>query len=134
MHARVLVFLMVIAAAPPALALDACFADSVGSWRGPVWNGTGLQTMDTTFQLGSDGALAGRYRIHDFVPFDGTLTELRKTGDCAADFTWHDRDGTGVVNIHFEPELGRFLGRWGTTDPRPELEFNGYRTGPKPIS
>lgn len=134
MHARSLVFLVVLSAARPALALDACFADSVGSWRGPVWNGTGLQTMDTTFQAGSDGILTGQYHIHDFVPFDGTLTEMRQTGDCAADFVWRDRDGTGVVHIRFEPELGRFVGRWGTADPLPGLEFNGYRTGPKPIS
>ena len=97
-------------------------------------NGAGLQTMDTTFQVGSDGALIGRYHIHDFVPFDGTLTELRRTGDCEADFVWHDRDGTGVVHIRFEPQLGRFLGRWGTNQPLPGLEFNGYRTGPPPIS
>jgi hypothetical protein len=116
------------------MALDACLADSAGAWRGPVWNGAGLQTMDTTFQVGSDGALIGRYHIHDFVPFDGTLTELRRTGDCEADFVWHDRDGTGVVHIRFEPQLGRFLGRWGTNQPLPGLEFNGYRTGPPPIS
>ena len=134
MYARILVSLLGVLAARPAAALDACFADSVGSWRGPVWNGTGLQIMDTTFQLGGDGALTGRYHIHDFVPFDGTLTELRQTGDCAADFIWHDHDGTGVVQIRFEPKLGRFLGRWGTTDPLPGLEFNGYRTRSEPIS
>jgi hypothetical protein len=134
MHARILVSLLAILVARPALALDACFADSVGSWRGPVWNGTGLQTMDTTFQLDGNGALTGQYHIHDFVPFDGTLTELRQTGDCAADFIWRDRDGTGVVHIRFEPELGRFLGRWGSTDPLPGLRFDGYRTGPKPMS
>src|SRR5690242_244614 len=102
MHARLLVFLVSVMAAPQALALDACFADSAGAWRGPVWNGAGLQTMDTMFQIGSDGALSGRYHIHDFIPFDGTLTELRQTGDCEADFVWRDRDGTGVVHIRFE--------------------------------
>jgi hypothetical protein len=134
MYARPLVFLALVLAASPARALDACFADSAGSWRGPVWNGAGLQTMDTMFQVGSDGALSGRYHIHDFIPFDGTLTELRQTGDCEADFVWRDRDGTGVVHIRFEPQLGRFLGHWGTEQPLPGLRFNGYRTGPPPIS
>jgi hypothetical protein len=134
MQARIVLSLLAILGAPPALALEACFADSVGSWRGPVWNGTGLQTMDTTFHVSNDGALAGQYHIHDVIPFDGTLTELRQTGDCTADFTWQDRDGTGVVHIRFEPDLGRFLGRWGATDPLPGLKFNGYRIGPKPIS
>jgi hypothetical protein len=134
MHARILAVLIAAVAVRPAMALDACFTDSLGSWRGPVWNGTGPQTMDTTFQIGGDGALTGRYRIHDFIPFDGTLTEFRQTGDCTADFVWQDRDGTGVVHIRFEPALGRFIGRWGTTEPLPGLEFDGYRTGRKPIS
>ena len=134
MHARLPVFLVLVLATTPALALDSCFADSAGAWRGPVWNGAGLQTMDTMFQVGSDGALSGRYHIHDFIPFDGTLTELRQTGDCEADFVWRDRDGTGVVHIRFEPQLGRFLGHWGTEQPLPGLRFNGYRTGPPPIS
>jgi hypothetical protein len=134
MHARTLGVFVWLVAAPPAMALDACLADSTGPWRGPVWNGAGLQTMDTTFQVGAGGALVGRYRIHDFVPFDGTLTEMRQTGDCEADFVWNDRDGTGLVHIRFEPDLGRFLGTWGIKDPVPGLKFNGYRTGPPRIS
>ena len=50
--------LMLLVAAP-AHALDACFADSVGPWRGPVWNGPGLEMMDTDFSFGPDGSLTG---------------------------------------------------------------------------
>jgi hypothetical protein len=132
--ARSLPFLVVLAAAPPALALDACFAASAGSWRGPVWNGTGLQTMETEFHTEPDGTLVGHYRIFDAVPFDGTLTGFRETGTCEADFTWADRDGTGTVHIRFEPQLGRFIGDWGSTDPVPDLVFNGYRFGPALVS
>jgi hypothetical protein len=134
MYAQILALLLAIAAASPAFALDACIADSVGAWRGPVWNGAGLQMMDTRFQLDGAGVLVGRYRIYDIVPFDGTLTELRRTGNCEADFFWNDRDGTGIVHIRFEPELGRFLGHWGTKEPIPDLPFNGFRKGPPAIS
>jgi hypothetical protein len=68
------------------------------------------------------------------VSFDGTLTEFRLTGTCEADFTWHDRDGTGTVHIRFEPELGRFIGHWGGVDPVAKLVFDGYRFGPNVVS
>ena len=59
MLARIISVLALLSAAPPALALDACFAASVGPWRGPVWNGFGIQTMETEFHAGSDGMLVG---------------------------------------------------------------------------
>lgn len=134
MLARIMWVLLLLSSAAPALALDTCFGDSLGPWRGPVWNGIGLETMDTNFSVGPDGGLVGRYRIHDAVPFDGTLTEFRPVGSCEADFTWHDRDGTGTVHIRFEPELGRFVGHWGDAEPVPSLLFNGYRVRPDVVS
>ena len=44
MLARTIMVPALLAAAPPALALYACFTMSTGPWRGPVWNGIGLQT------------------------------------------------------------------------------------------
>ena len=101
-----------------ALALSACYADAVGTWRGPVLNGSGVEDMITTFSLGADGRLVGRYHIEDAVPFDGTLSNFRETGPCAGDFRWHDLDGSGTVHIQFQPEQGRFLGRWRTGSAR----------------
>jgi hypothetical protein len=134
MLARGFGILIAICAAWPAVALEACFEDSVGPWRGPVWNGNGLQTMDTTFHIGPDGALTGTYHIRDAEPFDGTLTGFRQTGPCEAEFTWNDRDGSGTVHIRFEPDLGQFLGHWGAGQPVPSLVFNGYRIGPPKVS
>jgi hypothetical protein len=130
----VVLILMALSVAPKAMALDACFSQSTGSWRGPVWNRVGLQIMETEFQAGPDGTLSGQYRIHDAVPFDGTLSEFHQTGPCQAEFTWHDRDGSGTVRIIFEPERGRFIGRWGAPDPAPALIFDGYRTRPNVVS
>ena len=131
---RLFALLAMILVASPALALDACFTESLGPWRGPVRNGPGLQTMETEFRQQPDGTLAGSYHVHDSVPFDGSLTEFRPTGNCEADFTWKDRFGTGTVHIRFEPESGRFLGYWGVTAPIPGLLFDGYRTGPDLVS
>ena len=125
-----LAVLAMVLAALPASALDACFAQSVGPWSGPVWNGGGLQHMDTTFRLGSDGTLVGTYHVYDTLPFDGSLTDFHQTGRCEADLTWYDRYGTGTVHIQFEPNVGRFLGLWGDKTPFPGLLFNGYRRAP----
>jgi hypothetical protein len=130
---RAALFLLALSATP-ALALDDCFSMSEGPWRGPVWNGTGIQVMETEFEAGTDGMLIGHYRIFDDVPFDGTLTGFRQTAPCEAEFTWNDRDGKGLVQIRFEPELGRFIGRWGAVHRAPALTFDGYRTRPKVIS
>ncbi|HLJ05855.1 MAG TPA: hypothetical protein VKT26_06265 [Acetobacteraceae bacterium] len=121
-------------AAAPARALDACFADSVGPWRGPVWNGPGLEMMDTDFSFGPDGSLTGHYHVFDTDPFDGTLTDFQQTGHCEANFVWTDRFGTGTVHIRFEPEIGRFIGNWGGQGVAPTLEFDGFRKRPPAVS
>jgi hypothetical protein len=41
----------VIVPARQALALSACYADALGTWRGPVLNGLGVEDMITTFYL-----------------------------------------------------------------------------------
>ena len=134
MPARLFVLLAMILLAPRAFALEACFTESLGPWRGPVRNGPGLQTMETEFHQEPDGTLAGTYHVHDSVPFDGSLTKFRQTGDCEADFVWNDRFGTGTVHIRFEPDLGRFRGYWGVAAAIPGLLFDGYRTGPDLVS
>jgi len=118
-----------------ALALSACYADAVGTWRGPVLNGSGVEDMITTFSLGADGRLVGRYHIEDAVPFDGTLSNYRETGPCAGDFRWHDLDGSGsgTVHIQFQPEQGRFLGRWRTDQPDGgDMSSTATETGRRP--
>jgi hypothetical protein len=120
--------------APDALALSACYSEAVGTWRGPVLNGLGIQDMTTSFSLDTDGRLVGRYHIQDAVPLDGTLTDFRETEPCSGDFIWHDRDGSGTVHVRFQPELGRFLGRWGLDGPMPGNVFNGYRSRPPAVS
>jgi hypothetical protein len=134
MLVRVAAILALVCLARPALALDACFTDSFGLWRGPVYNGPGIQTMETEFHAQPDGTLAGGYHVHDTTAFDGSLTGFKQTGNCEAEFTWKDRYGTGVVHIRFEPELGRFLGYWGLVSPNPGLVFDGYRVGEEHVS
>ena len=131
---RLFAAVLLVSLASPALALESCFGASTGRWSGPVLNGPGLQKMDAEFQIGSEGRLVGRYHVYDDVPFDGTLTDFQPTGVCEADFFWHDRYGSGVVHIRFEPERGRFLGYWGGDRPNPTLIFNGFRFGPPPVS
>ena len=134
MPMRLFAALLLVSLASPALALEGCFAESIGPWRGPVLNGPGLQTMDAEFEIDAQGRLAGRYHVHDAVPFDGTLTDFQQTGPCEADLSWHDRYGSGVVHIRFEPGQGRFLGYWGGDQPNPALIFDGFRIRPPAVS
>jgi len=135
-HLVILLLLIagVIVPARQALALSACYADALGTWRGPVLNGLGVEDMITTFYLGAYGRLVGRYHIEDAVPFDGTLNDFRETGPCEGDFRWHDLDGSGTVDIQFQSVLGRFLGRWGLDLRGRGHVFNGYRNRPPPVS
>ena len=131
---RLFAAVLLVSLASPAAALEGCFAESTGGWRGPVLNGPGLQTMDAEFQIDTQDRLVGRYHVHDVVPFDGALTDFQQTGACEADFFWHDRYGSGVVHIRFEPEKGRFLGYWGRDQPNPALIFDGFRIRPPAVS
>jgi hypothetical protein len=99
-----------------------------------VLNRQGIEEMVTSFSVGADGRLVGNYHVEDGVPLDGTLTDFRQTGPCASEFRWHDRDGSGTVHIRFQPELGRFLGRWGLDRPAAGNVFNGYRIRPSAVS
>jgi hypothetical protein len=126
--------LLLCLSATPALALEPCFADSTGDWRGPVHSGPRISPMDTHFRAAPDGTLSGTYHVYDPEPFDGTLTGFHITAPCEADFTWTDRYGQGVVHVRFEPELGRFRGLWGMTAPKPGYIFEGYRDKPAPVS
>lgn len=119
---------------PHALALEACYSDAVGTWRGPVLNGQGIEDMATNFSLGADGRLVGKYHVEDAVSLDGTLTDFREIGPCSGEFRWRDRDGSGTVHIRFQPEFGRFLGHWGLDRPAPGNVFNGYRRRPPAVS
>jgi hypothetical protein len=60
-HLLILLLLIagVIVPTRQALALSACYADALGTWRGPVLNGSGVEDMITTFSLGADGRLVG---------------------------------------------------------------------------
>jgi hypothetical protein len=44
------------------------------------------------------------------------------------------RVDSGTVHIRFQPELGRFLGRWGLDQAVPGNVFDGYRRGPPAVS
>src|SRR5579864_2575754 len=123
-HLRVLLLLAAAGApAPHALAQSDCYSDAVGIWRGPVLNGLGIENMTTSFSLGTDGRLVGKYHVEDGVSLDGTLTDFRETGPCSGEFSWRDRDGSGTVHIRFEPQLGRFVGRWGLDRSVPSNVF-----------
>ncbi len=131
---RLLLALALAALAHPAFALDPCFADSAGSWRGSVLDSGVRKLLDTEYFVAPDDTLVGRYHVFGDDPYDGVLTGFHATAECEADFVWQDRYGQGVVHVRFEPEQGRFLGAWGTIAPFFGHYFNGFRRGPAAVS
>lgn len=131
---RLFALLAMLLLSHPAWALDTCLADSIGGWRGPVFDRGHLQHMDSEFHFDGRGGLAGSYRIGVSEPYEGTLAAFRQTAPCEADFTWSDPSGVGVVHIRFHPQSGRYDGLWGTSRPVRGYFFNGRRTRPPAIS
>ncbi len=125
------VLLLLLAFAWPVHAAEDWVQDVLGDYRGPVLNNGRIEQVWTDFELDAAGHLTGHYHVDDPDPFDGALTDFHADGEYSGSFTWHDRYGAGTVHIVFDPDHGRFTGRWGTDNPLPGYVFNGYRAGPR---
>jgi hypothetical protein len=116
-------------AAPPS-----CAPEIVGSWTGKVLDNGQIKDLHTDFST-STGELTGTYHVDDAEGgYDGTLTDFTRLGPCAGSFLWHDRNGTGVVQVEFRPDRDRFDGEWGEDTPLMGHIFTGRRYRPVPIS
>jgi hypothetical protein len=111
-----------------------CAPDIVGRWTGQVLDGGQIKQLGTQFALQS-GELTGTYHVEDVDGgYAGTLTDFTPSGACAGTFLWHDRNGTGVVQVNFRPDRDRFEGDWGDEEPLAGHIFTGYRYRPVPVS
>jgi hypothetical protein len=132
------VFGCMIAALPYAASADAgspvCAPAIVGQWTGQVLDNGRIKQLGTQFVLRS-GELTGTYRVEAADgSYTGTLTDFTPSGACAGQFLWHDRNGTGVVQVDFRPDRDRFDGFWGDDVPLLGQIFTGYRYRPVPVS
>jgi hypothetical protein len=111
-----------------------CSPDIVGSWTGKVLDAGEIKELRTEFSTRT-GALTGTYHVDGADGgYDGTLTDFTPSGACAGRFLWHDRHGTGVVQVDFRPDRDRFDGYWGDDVPFMDHIFTGRRYRPVPIS
>jgi hypothetical protein len=127
---------LVVAALPYAAyaGAPACSPNIVGPWTGQVVDGGRVKQLGTQFSVRS-GELTGTYRVEDADGgYTGTLTDFTPSGDCAGQFQWHDRNGTGVVQVDFRPDRDRFDGFWGDDEALPGQFFTGRRYRPVPVS
>jgi hypothetical protein len=111
-----------------------CAPAIVGQWTGHVLDNGRIKQLGTQFTLRS-GELIGTYHVEDADGgYTGTLTDFTPSGACAGRFLWHDRNGTGTVQVDFRPDIDRFDGFWGDAMPLPGQIFTGHRYRPVPIS
>ncbi len=127
MH-RLLLLLALICTAPAwAGSPRGCEGDITGLWDGHVMDGGMLARLKSMFAL-NGGELTGAYHIDNLSgSYDGTLTDFSPLGPCSGVFVWHDKYGSGMVEIIFMPRIGRFDGRWGAPVPEINRIFDGLR-------
>jgi hypothetical protein len=129
-----IVALLLLCAVSAQAGPPACAPDVVGPWAGQVLDAGRIKQLHTQFTTRS-GALTGTYHVEDADGgYDGTLTDFTPSGPCAGRFLWHDRHGTGVVQVEFVPERDRFDGEWGEEVPLKDHIFTGRRSHPVPLS
>ncbi|HYD98852.1 MAG TPA: hypothetical protein VEH84_05680 [Alphaproteobacteria bacterium] len=95
----------------------------VGTYHGCVSSGGLERPVITTFALGPDGGLTGRYVFWDEEgESPGTLTDIRYRGEATFEATWNDKHGSGTLVVAFFNRFQMFSGNWGSAggavDPR----------------
>jgi hypothetical protein len=129
-----LLLVLLLLATLPAYADDNWMSSVTGPYEGPVMNSGRMEHLSTNFELDAAGHLIGHYHVDDVPPFDGELTEFTPDGEMQGRFKWHDPYGQGVVHVRFDPDHGRFFGRWGGDAPMPGNVFDGFRYRPPAVS
>ncbi len=89
----------------------------VGTYRGSLWSGDGDLPSITTLKIGADLVLSGEY---SFIEQTGQTTS-GSLDACQIEMRvliceWHDRYGTGVLKMEFDPSLCAFQGQWTTAN------------------
>lgn len=124
-----------VAAAIALLALsgNAGYAASpAGKFCGEVISYGDYQDIQTNLSVDRDGRISGSYKIDGVAGrTDGSVVEKERTSPTERTLIWTDKDGTGLMSLHFSENYQDFKAAWGGStngrfDP-PIHSWNGSR-------
>ena len=100
----------------------------VGSYKGQISSGGNLVSATTEFILSDTGALIGSYGMSEASGLTlGTLTQCRALEMRLVRCIWHDRYGTGDLEISFSDTFNSFNGTWGTPNATERSPWKGSK-------
>lgn len=103
-----------LVASPAALAEDDWLASVPGSYHGSIWSAGRHMPAVTTFRRDPMGRILGQYAFDE----PSGVRERGRLDHCAAlralvlTCLWHDRYGTGRLDLTFTEDFLGFAGRW----------------------
>ena len=121
-------------ATPLALADSTGWVQQVpGAYSGQVSGGNYSAPIITEFILTTDGDLFGSYAILENAGTAeadlalGVLTNCQANVDYQLSCTWHDRYGSGTLNLGFTEDLATFDGQWNADGETVIFPWTGER-------
>jgi hypothetical protein len=106
---------------------DNWLGQAVGNYPGKIWSGDGLIPGETEFLLNDDKSLIGSYSMQGQGL--GVLSQCRAVRMLVARCIWHDRYGSGDLEVTFSENFSSFKGFWMPKGLTEKLPWNGKRQG-----
>ncbi|EJM98691.1 hypothetical protein [Phyllobacterium sp. YR531] len=112
-------------------------ASPAGKFCGEVISYGDYQDIQTNLSVDRDGKIVGSYKIDGPAGrTDGNIVEKDKKSPTDRTLIWTDKDGTGLVSLHFSDDYQDFKAAWGGSnngrfDP-PIHSWSGTRCPPTP--
>ena len=103
----------------PSFAEDDFAIQLVGTYKGEIWSNS-LKPGTTTFSVDSNNVVTGVYSFQDGSNTEkGTLDHCERKSNWEKlqknklSCVWHDKYGSGTLDITFSSDFSSFSGLWG---------------------
>jgi hypothetical protein len=113
-------------------------ASPAGKFCGEIISYGDYQDIQTNLSVDRDGRIIGTYKIDGPAGrSDGNIIEKDRKSATERTLIWTDRDGTGLVSLHFSSDYQKFKAAWGGSvngrfDP-PAHSWSGIRCPATPV-
>lgn len=113
-------------------------ASPAGRFCGEVISSGDYQDIQTNLNVEEDGRISGTYKLDGpNGRTDGTLVEKDRGSGFERMLVWTDKDGTGLMSLHFSSDYKGFKAAWGSSVAgrfeSPIHSWNGVRCPLKPV-
>jgi hypothetical protein len=89
-------------------------ASPAGRFCGELISSGNYRDVETILNITKDGQIFGKYEFQESNgAVQGTLTEKGTGTGTSRTLIWHDKYGTGLLDLHFSNDFRSFQGLWG---------------------